>query len=187
MEDQKRIEWLCFQQLVQAFGDGGAEARELLGAQYDPGLWALHDACRDNSVPVDAVRSLLERGADPNLKCQGKTPLQLASNCHNVEKMRALIEHGADVPDNCILQHLCQDWTSEQEVRNDVGLRTLMDRCGLLAPREQDHSVLRMLVEMGVDMSGVPWRSLAKLSDHTIFLLENACVLRRAPLLAMVE
>lgn len=49
----------------------------------------------------------------------------------------------------------------------------MTDAGKLLAPSEQDHSVLRMFVEICVDTSGVPSNSIINLSERTIFLLKH--------------
>lgn len=47
---------------------------------------------------LDAVRLLLEDGANPNVRNdKGQTPLHLASEWNHVERTRFLLECGADV------------------------------------------------------------------------------------------
>lgn len=57
---------------------------------------ALHQAVFGNSEP--AVRLLLERGANPNIRCEGDNayPLHFAVEKHRVPIVRLLVEHGAD-------------------------------------------------------------------------------------------
>ena len=80
----------------------------LLGAllDADPGLinepggpgvrTALHQAVFGNQEA--AVRLLLDRGADPNIRCEGDnaTPLHFAAEKQHFPIIRLLIEHGAD-------------------------------------------------------------------------------------------
>ena len=44
------------------------------------------------------VRLLLDRGADPNVRCEGDsaTPLHFAAEKEAVDMIRLLVEHGAD-------------------------------------------------------------------------------------------
>ena len=57
---------------------------------------ALHQAVFGNSEA--AVRLLLERGADPNVRCEGDNayPLHFAVEKHRLPIVRLLVEHGAD-------------------------------------------------------------------------------------------
>ncbi|KAA6458205.1 hypothetical protein DYQ86_19995 [Acidobacteria bacterium AB60] len=57
---------------------------------------ALHHAVFGNSEP--AARLLLERGADPNIRCEGDNayPLHFAVEKHRFPLLRLLVEHGAD-------------------------------------------------------------------------------------------
>jgi len=91
--------------LQDAAGRGDlAQLEALLAA--DPGLinqtagpgvrTALHHAVFGNSEV--GTRFLLERGADPNIRCEGDNayPLHFAAEKHRFPIMRLLIEHGAD-------------------------------------------------------------------------------------------
>ena len=88
---------------LAAFFGGGAAVRVLLGAG------ASADSDGDNDLHVrplhsataahdhDAVRALLEAGADPNVRQQGGfTPLLAAVHADDPEMTRMLLEHGAD-------------------------------------------------------------------------------------------
>jgi ankyrin repeat protein len=88
---------------LAAFFGGGAAVRVLLGAGApadadagnDLGVRPLHSAtaARDH----DAVRALLEAGADPNVRQQGGfTPLLAAVHADDPEMTRLLLDHGAD-------------------------------------------------------------------------------------------
>jgi len=57
---------------------------------------------RDNSIPIDShipkiVKLLLDKGADPNIKYLGKTPLMLAIEARSFEIVKLLLEKGANV------------------------------------------------------------------------------------------
>jgi ankyrin repeat protein len=91
--------------LQDAAGRGDlAQLEALLAA--DPGLinetagsgvrTALHHAVFGNSEA--GARFLLERGADPNIRCEGDNayPLHFAVEKHRFPIIRLLIEHGAD-------------------------------------------------------------------------------------------
>ena len=56
----------------------------------------LHQAVFGNSEP--AVKLLLERGANPNIRCEGDNayPLHFAVEKHRLPIIRLLVEHGAD-------------------------------------------------------------------------------------------
>ncbi|MBV8807846.1 MAG: ankyrin repeat domain-containing protein [Acidobacteriaceae bacterium] len=81
-----------------------AQVTELLNAHPDlinerggPGTrTALHDAAANGRDPV--VQLLLERGADPNIRCEGDNamPLHFAAEKQHFTTIRLLIEHGAD-------------------------------------------------------------------------------------------
>jgi ankyrin repeat protein len=88
---------------LAAFFGGGAAVRLLLAAG------ATADADADNRLGVrplhsataahdhDAVRALLEAGADPNVRQSGGfTPLLAAAHADDPEMTRMLLEHGAD-------------------------------------------------------------------------------------------
>jgi ankyrin repeat protein len=88
---------------LAAFFGGGAAVRLLLGAgapadadaENELSVRPLHSAtaARDH----DAVRALLEAGADPNVRQQGGfTPLLAAAHADDPELTRMLLEHGAD-------------------------------------------------------------------------------------------
>ena len=70
---------------------------ELIDEPGGPGVrTALHQAVFGNSA--EAVKLLLERGADPNLRCEGDNayPLHFAVEKKKFPIIRLLIEHGAD-------------------------------------------------------------------------------------------
>jgi ankyrin repeat protein len=91
--------------LQDAAGRGDLAQLEVLLAA-DPGLinetagpgvrTALHHAVFGNSEA--GARFLLERGADPNIRCEGDNayPLHFAVEKHRFPIIRLLIEHGAD-------------------------------------------------------------------------------------------
>lgn len=59
---------------------------------------------RDNSIPVDSynlelVRLLLDKGADPNAKFIGKSPIMLAIEARNFEMVKILLEKGVNLYD----------------------------------------------------------------------------------------
>ena len=69
----------------------------LIDERGGPGVrTALHQAVFGNQE--GAVRLLLERGADPNIRCEGDnaTPLHFACEKHRFPIVRVLVEHGAD-------------------------------------------------------------------------------------------
>ena len=69
----------------------------LINEPGGPGVrTALHQAVFGNQEA--AVRLLLERGADPNIRCEGDnaTPLHFAAEKQHFPIIRLLIEHGAD-------------------------------------------------------------------------------------------
>jgi ankyrin repeat protein len=73
------------------------EHPELINEPGGPGVrTALHQAVFGSSEP--AVRFLLERGADPNIRCEGDNayPLHFACEKNHFPIIRLLIEHGAD-------------------------------------------------------------------------------------------
>jgi ankyrin repeat protein len=91
--------------LLEAAGRGGvARLNSLLNA--DPGLineaagpgvrTALHHAVFGNQEA--AVKLLLDRGADPNIRCEGDNayPLHFAAEKQRFQIIRLLIEHGTD-------------------------------------------------------------------------------------------
>jgi ankyrin repeat protein len=61
------------------------------------GWTALHSAAQNGDL--NAVRSLLEQGADPNAREEGDntTPLHWAAVARHVDVARALLDAGADV------------------------------------------------------------------------------------------
>ena len=70
---------------------------ELIDEPGGPGVrTALHQAVFGNKP--EAVQLLLERGADPNIRCEGDHayPLHFAVEKHKFPIIRLLIEHGAD-------------------------------------------------------------------------------------------
>jgi ankyrin repeat protein len=70
---------------------------ELIDEPGGPGVrTALHQAVF--GVQADAVKLLLERGADPNVRCEGDNayPLHFAAEKKNFPIIRLLIDHGAD-------------------------------------------------------------------------------------------
>jgi ankyrin repeat protein len=70
---------------------------ELIDEPGGPGVrTALHQAVF--GVQADAVKLLLEHGADPNVRCEGDNayPLHFAAEKKNFPIIRLLIEHGAD-------------------------------------------------------------------------------------------
>jgi ankyrin repeat protein len=70
---------------------------ELIDEPGGPGVrTALHQAVF--GAQADAVKLLLERGADPNVRCEGDNayPLHFAAERKNFPIIRLLIEHGAD-------------------------------------------------------------------------------------------
>jgi ankyrin repeat protein len=85
---------------------GLVQALEVCAACVDP-LWKVADKAALAAALVTAaadpnpnhVRALLDRGADPKLPAGGLTALQVAvvSNGATLEKVRALVEHGADL------------------------------------------------------------------------------------------
>ncbi len=70
---------------------------ELLNEPGGPGVrTALHDAA--GSGQEAAVKFLLERGADPNIRCEGDNafPIHFAAEKQHFPIIRLLVEHGAD-------------------------------------------------------------------------------------------
>jgi len=70
---------------------------EIIDERSGPGMRAaLHFAVIANSAPV--VRLLLQRGADPNVRCEGDsaTPLHFAAEKGNTAIVQLLLDHGAD-------------------------------------------------------------------------------------------
>jgi ankyrin repeat protein len=70
---------------------------DLLNERGGPGTrTALHDAAANGHKLV--VKLLLERGADPNIRCEGDnaTPLHFAVEKQHFAVIRLLVEHGAD-------------------------------------------------------------------------------------------
>jgi ankyrin repeat protein len=70
---------------------------ELINERGGPGVrTALHDAAGGKQEA--AVKLLLERGADPNIRCEGDYayPLHFAAEKQHFPIIRLLIEHGAD-------------------------------------------------------------------------------------------
>jgi ankyrin repeat protein len=70
---------------------------ELIDEPGGPGVrTALHQAVF--GAQADAVKLLLERGADPNVRCEGDSayPLHFAAEKKNFPIIRLLIDHGAD-------------------------------------------------------------------------------------------
>jgi ankyrin repeat protein len=67
------------------------------------GFTALHHAARENAY--DAVRALLELGADPNhLDGLGYSPLRVAVTNNNLDVAKLLVEHGADVNEGALVE-----------------------------------------------------------------------------------
>src|SRR3954453_23156550 len=88
---------------LAAFFGGGAAVRMLLaaGAPADADADNDRDVRPLHSAPAagdhDAVRALLEAGADPNVRQQGGyTPLLQAAHADDPELTGMLLEHGAD-------------------------------------------------------------------------------------------
>jgi ankyrin repeat protein len=86
----------------------GLEINDVSGG----GSWPLHDACEQGNA--EAVRFLLEHGADPNLTSTGETALFAAVAKDNLECVRLLLDAGAhvnaqDVDGWTCLFHLCSE------------------------------------------------------------------------------
>lgn len=86
----------------------GLEVNDVSGG----GSWPLHDACEQGNT--EAVRFLLEHGADPNLTSTGETALFAAVAKDNLECVRLLLDAGAqvnaqDVDGWTCLFHLCSE------------------------------------------------------------------------------
>ena len=79
---------------VQLLLDGGADPDR---QDYD-GYTPVHVASWDNEdVQLETLRVLLEAGADPNIKAtDGRTPLDIAQRLGTPEKVRLLLDFGAE-------------------------------------------------------------------------------------------
>jgi hypothetical protein len=95
MNPPGELDWLP---LESAANYGDLEVVQLLldcGVDINSPDSPLFPAAWGNSPA--AVRLLLSRGADPNVRANGLTPLHLASEYGKIEIARLLIEHGASV------------------------------------------------------------------------------------------
>jgi len=86
---------------------------------FDHRAWtALQHAVQKNHV--EAVRALLEWGADPDARRDGATPLFIAANQKDLTLLRMLIDAGADL-------NVTRAWTETPEARNDGELWPVME------------------------------------------------------------
>ncbi len=83
---------------------------------------------------VDAVRVLLEWGADPDAQQSGATPLYIAATKKDLTMFRLLLDAGADV-------NVTKAWTQTPAAKNDGDLwpvmeKALADAKGSQSPKE---------------------------------------------------
>jgi ankyrin repeat protein len=69
---------------------------------------------------VDAVRVLLEWGADPDAQLSGATPLFIAATKTDLTMFRLLLDAGADV-------NVTKAWTQTPAAKNDGDLWQVME------------------------------------------------------------
>ncbi len=79
---------------------------------------ALQHAVAKNQV--EAVRALLEWGADPDARRDGATPLFIAASQKDPTLLRLLLDAGADL-------NRTKAWTEEPEAKNDGELWPVME------------------------------------------------------------
>ncbi|MDR0740534.1 MAG: hypothetical protein LBF34_02370 [Puniceicoccales bacterium] len=126
----------------------------------------------------DVAEALLERGADPNMKCFDPdaeycvlrdqyygdcTPLGMLTDDDNDEMMKLLIKHGADVNvlirGHTLLQRVLSDYgyyflnedgslSPRGDFLDDISLRALYDRCNENILRE-----MQFLIENGANVN----------------------------------
>jgi uncharacterized protein len=75
---------------MTALLDAGADAARDRRTQWTPFLHAIHRR------RLEAVRLLLERGADPNMRTESLTPLLMAATEPDAAFVRLLLSYGAD-------------------------------------------------------------------------------------------
>lgn len=126
--------------------DAGADVNDTVAA----GMSALVVAAHSNHGGL--AEYLLERGADPNAAKAGYTALHAAVLRGNVDLVKALLAHGADV--NALVLH----GTPGRRLGADYSLRYQMIGVNALwlAARFADIPIMRRLVESGADPFVVP-------------------------------
>jgi ankyrin repeat protein len=116
----------------QADNKGGTQVKELsqepalapirpapTPAVYEEGMLPIHAACRSGSV--DAVRYLLDNGADPSARTEsGWTAMHFAVQAGNTEIVRILVEKG------CSISELTSDGLSPLTIAANAGNLELM-------------------------------------------------------------
>src|SRR5882672_2837483 len=86
---------------------------------FDHRAWtALQHAVAKNQI--DAVRVLLEWGADPDARRDGATPLFIADNIKDPAMLRLLLDAGADL-------NVSKAWTETPDAKNDGELWPVME------------------------------------------------------------
>jgi ankyrin repeat protein len=68
---------------------------------------------------IELVKAFLDAGADININCANVTPLSCATRSGNVEMMRFLLEHGANVTDDkgkSMLQYITEYTKNREDV-----------------------------------------------------------------------
>ena len=127
-------------EMVRLLLDHGAT----VNAEDDRGEKPLHKVSygiyRSEEDGIRVAQLLLERGADVNTRCNDhKTPLHLASYFGNVEIVRLLLDHGADL---------------EANAEGDMGEKPLHKvSYGKYRSEEDGVRVAQLLLERGVDVN----------------------------------
>jgi ankyrin repeat protein len=96
-----------------------------VNAQNDTGRAPLHAACIGDSI--DTVKALIAAGANVNVQHNARwTPLHVACNWGNAQIVELLLEAGADPSIRNHADHLPQDLTDNEEIKDlleNFGLR----------------------------------------------------------------
>jgi ankyrin len=174
-------------EIVRLLLDNGAD----IGAAWgDLGGKPLHRvSCREYKSPEDGVRVaqlLLDRGADVNTRrTDNQTPLHVASYLGNVEIVRLLLGHGADLEaawgdlgGKPLHQVSCGDYRSQED-----GVRVaqlLLDHGADVDTRRKDHQtplhvassfgnveIARLLLDHGADLEAA-WGELGGKPLHRV-------------------
>lgn len=121
----------------------------------------------NDEEPARKLVDLLDRGANPNLKCQGSnvTPLECATMRRKVEKMRILLERGAHITQSCIYNLLCYE-PMERTAPDTLGSILMRLNASILC-HEDDHAGLELLLNWGTDTMGITGKNGQTLREKT--------------------